>query len=53
MINVSNQMDNFFTNILCDVQILSISKRIMNEVIYTVENIGIKIYYQDTDSIHI
>lgn len=33
--------------------ILSYSKRIMNNVICTAEDIGIKIYYQDTDSIHI
>ena len=29
------------------------SKRIMNEVMCTAEDIGIKIYYQDTDSMHI
>ena len=29
------------------------SKRIINEVICTVEDLRIKIYYQDTDSIHI
>ena len=45
------------------VMILSISKRIMNEVICTAEDYGrspeavgrngIEIYYQDTDSMHI
>jgi len=35
------------------VQVLSMSKRIMNEVIYTCEDNNIKIYYQDTDSLHI
>ena len=29
------------------------SKRIMNEVIYLAEDLGINVYYQDTDSIHI
>lgn len=33
--------------------ILSMSKRIMNEVMCLAENQGIKLYYQDTDSIHI
>jgi hypothetical protein len=35
------------------VQVLSRSKRIMNEVIATAEDNNIDIYYQDTDSIHI
>lgn len=34
-------------------QILSMSKRIMNEVICLAEDNGINIYYQDTDSMHI
>ncbi|CAL6053829.1 DNA_polymerase [Hexamita inflata] len=34
------------------VLILSISKRIMNEVMCTAEDNGIQIYYQDTDSMH-
>jgi hypothetical protein len=33
--------------------ILSMSKRIMNEVMCLAENKGIQLYYQDTDSIHI
>ena len=33
--------------------ILSMSKRIMNEVMCLAENNGIQLYYQDTDSIHI
>ena len=35
------------------VNVLSMSKRIMNEVICTAEDLNIPIYYQDTDSIHI
>ena len=35
------------------VNILSMSKRIMNEVICTAEDLNIPVYYQDTDSIHI
>jgi hypothetical protein len=34
-------------------QVLSMSKRIMNEVITTAEQLNIKIFYQDTDSMHI
>ena len=35
------------------VNVLSMSKRIMNELIYTAEDLNFPIYYQDTDSIHI
>lgn len=35
------------------VEILSMSKRIMNEVMTTAEDNNIMIYYQDTDSMHI
>lgn len=37
----------------CGNMILDMSKRIMNEVMCTAEDIGCKIYYQDTDSMHI
>ncbi len=37
----------------CGVEVLSMSKRIMNEVMCLAEDIGIEIYYQDTDSMHI
>lgn len=33
--------------------ILDMSKRIMNEVICLAEDLKIKLFYQDTDSIHI
>ena len=33
--------------------VLSMSKRIMNEVMCTAEDIGIEIFYQDTDSMHL
>jgi hypothetical protein len=35
------------------VSILSMSKRIMNEVMCLAEDLGMNMYYQDTDSIHI
>ena len=40
-----NQFMNFCSNTLLGVQILSISKRIMNEVMYTAEDLDIKIFY--------
>ena len=52
-IKVGKQIDSFYTNTLLGVQILSMSKRIMNEVMCTAEDLNINIYYQDTDSIHI
>ena len=50
---MNNQIDDFFSNTLIGVQILSMSKRIMNEVMCTAEDFDIPIYYQDTDSMHI
>ena len=42
-----------FNYVHCGVEILSMSKRIMNKVFSCADNLGIKIYYQDTDSIHL
>ena len=36
----------------CGVEILSMSKRIMNEVMCLAEDVDLKIFYQDTDSMH-
>ena len=44
---------NNFNYVHCGVEILSMSKRIMNEVMTLAEDEGLKIWYQDTDSIHI
>lgn len=52
-IEVNKQIDDFFSNTLIGVQILSMSKRIMNEVMCTAEDNNINIFYQDTDSMHI
>lgn len=52
-ITVNKQIDDFFTPTLMGVQILSMSKRLMNEVMCTAEDNDIPIYYQDTDSMHI
>ena len=42
-----------FNNSLLGIQILSMSKRIMNEVMCLAYDIGCHIFYQDTDSMHI
>ena len=46
-------ISNHFNGCHLGSQVLSMSKRIMNEVITTAEDLGIKIFYQDTDSMHI
>jgi hypothetical protein len=46
-------IDQHYNNCACGVEVLSMSKRIMNEVMCLAEDIGIDIYYQDTDSMHI
>ena len=42
-----------FNNAICGVEILSMSKRIMMEVMTTAEDLKIPLYYTDTDSMHI
>lgn len=44
---------DFFAEPHLGSQILSMSKRIMNEIICLAEDLNLMIYYQDTDSIHI
>ena len=46
-------IDEEFTPIVIGVLILSMSKRIMNELFSCADEEGIMIYYQDTDSIHL
>ena len=51
--DVHKNFDEFYVPNLIGVQILSMSKRIMNEVMCLAEDLNIMIYYQDTDSMHI
>ena len=44
---------NHFNYAHCGVEILSMSKGIMNEVMTLAEDEGLNIWYQDTDSMHI
>ena len=46
-------IDKHFNNVSCGVEVLSMSKRIMNEVMCLAEDEKLNIYYQDTDSMHI
>ena len=46
-------IDKHFNFSLLGIQVLSMSKRIMNEVMCLAYDIGCKIFYQDTDSMHI
>ena len=50
---VGSTMTDHFNRCHVGVEILSMSKRIMNEVICLAEDNDLNIYYQDTDSIHI
>ena len=52
-IKVLKQIDKHFNNSLYGIQVLSMSKRIMNEVMCLAYDEGCKIFYQDTDSMHI
>ena len=42
-----------FNYVHCGVEILSMSKRIMNKVFSCADDLNIKIYYRDTDSNHL
>ena len=52
-VKIIKQINSQFNFSLLGVQILSMSKRIMNEVMCLAYDLGIKIFYQDTDSMHI
>lgn len=52
-VKLHKTIQNHFNNAHCGVEVLSMSKRLMNRVMCLAEDIGIDIFYQDTDSIHI
>ena len=47
------QYDDFFVPTIIGVRILSMSKKLMNQVMVPAELEGILIFYQDTDSMHV
>jgi len=46
-------INDHYNNCICGIEVLSMSKRIMNEVMCLAEDNDLSIYYQDTDSMHI
>ena len=50
---ITKAINMHFSHPHIGIEILSMSKRIMNEVMCLAEDIGVEIYYQDTDSMHI
>ncbi len=53
VIDAIKETNEHFNSCHIGCEVLSMSKRIMNEVMCTAEDHHIKIYYQDTDSMHI
>ena len=53
IVKTEKGINEHFNNVACGVEILAMSKRIMNEVMCLAEDNKIDIYYQDTDSMHI
>jgi len=52
-VKVIKSIDEHFNNCHCGVEILAMSKRIMNRVMCLADECKIKIFYQDTDSMHL
>ena len=52
-IKMEKGINEHFNNCHCGVEVLAMSKRIMNEVMCLAEDNGLNIYYTDTDSMHI
>ena len=50
---MEKSINNHYNNAHAGCEVLEMSKRIMNEVMCLSEDLGLDIYYQDTDSIHI
>jgi len=46
-------IEDHYNNCACGVEVLAMSKRIMNEVMCLAENMNIELFYQDTDSMHL
>ena len=51
-VKIHKSINKHFNYASCGVEILSMSKRIMNEVMCLAEDKELKIFYQDTDSLH-
>lgn len=51
--DLHKQIDTHYNRQHCAMEVLSMSKTIMNEPMVLAEDLGIKIAYQDTDSMHV
>lgn len=52
-VKLHKSINDHFNLVQCGVEVLSMSKRIMNSVMCLAEDLDINMYYTDTDSIHI
>lgn len=53
IVKLTKSIGNHFNNVYAGVEILSMSKRIVNELMYVAQDNNIFISYTDTDSIHL
>ena len=53
IVNKIKPINDHYNNVYAGVEILSMSKKIMNEVMCLAEDLNLNMYYTDTDSIHI
>jgi hypothetical protein len=53
IVKIEKGIEEHFNNAPAGVEVLAMSKRIMNEVMCLAEDNELEIYYQDTDSMHI
>ena len=53
LIKTYQPINNHFAPLQAGIEVLSLSKRIMKEVMCLAEDQGIPIYYQDTDRLHL
>ena len=53
IVQFEKDIEKQFNNVVFGITVLSMSKRIMNEVMCLAEDLGVNIYYQDTDSMFI
>merc|ERR1711977_532238 len=51
--NIYKEIQSHFNRQQVTMEILSVSKQIMNEPMVLAEDLGIEIFYQDTDSMHL
>jgi len=53
LVKTHKSIDDHYVPLHCGIEVLSWSKRIMNETMCLAEDLGMSIFYQDTDSMHL